>query len=43
VLKAVWRERHAAQPGWIEKYYALALRSEPVRRGALIVLENMLG
>ncbi len=43
VLKAVWRERNAAQPGWIQKYYALALRSEPVRRGALIVLENMLG
>jgi hypothetical protein len=43
VLKSVWRERNAAQPGWIEKYYELALRSEPVRRGALIVLQNMLG
>jgi hypothetical protein len=42
VLKSLWRDRHAGQPGWIEKYYALVLRSEPVRRGALIVLENML-
>jgi hypothetical protein len=42
VLKSVWRERNAGQPGWIDKYYALALRSEPVRRGALIVLQNML-
>ena len=36
------RERNAGQHGWIDKYYALVLRSEPVRRGALIVLENML-
>ena len=43
VLKSLWRERHANQPGWIQKYYELALRSEPVRHGALIVLENMLG
>ena len=43
VLRSVWRERNAAQPGWIEKYYELALRSEPIRRGGLIVLENMLG
>lgn len=42
VLKSVWRERNAGQPGWVEKYYGLVLRSEPVRRGALIVLENML-
>jgi len=42
VLKALWRERNAGQPGWIDKYYALVLRSEPVRRGALIVMENML-
>jgi hypothetical protein len=42
VLRSVWRERNASQPGWAEKYYALALRSEPVRRGGLIVLENML-
>jgi hypothetical protein len=42
VLKSVWRERNAGQHGWIDKYYALVLRSEPVRRGALIVLENML-
>jgi hypothetical protein len=43
VLRSVWRERNAAEPGWIEKYYELALRSEPVRRGGLIVLQNMLG
>ena len=43
VLKSVWRERNANGAGWIERYYELALRSEPVRRGALIVLENMLG
>ena len=42
VLKSVWRERNAGQPGWVEKYYSLVLRSEPVRRGSLIVLENML-
>jgi len=42
VLKSVWRERNAGQPGWIDKYDALVLRSETVRRGALIVLENML-
>jgi hypothetical protein len=42
VLKSVWRERNADQHGWIDKYYALVLRSESVRRGALIVLENML-
>ncbi len=42
VLKSVWRERNAGQPGWIDKYYALVLRSEPVRRGALIVLQSML-
>ena len=42
VLRSVWRERNASQPGWAEKYYELALRSEPVRRGGLIVLENML-
>ena len=42
VLKSLWRERNAGQPGWIDKYYAMVLRSEPVRRGALIVLQNML-
>lgn len=42
VLKSVWRERNAGQAGWVEKYYSLVLRSEPVRRGALIVLANML-
>ena len=42
VLKSFWRERHAGQPGWSDKYYALVLRSENVRRGALIALENML-
>jgi hypothetical protein len=42
VLKSLWRERNAGQPGWVDKYYALVLRSEPVRRGALIVLQNML-
>lgn len=42
VLKSCWRERNAGQPGWSDKYYALVLRSEHVRRGALIALENML-
>ncbi len=42
VLKSVWRERNAGQPGWVDRYYGLVLRSEPVRRGALIVLQNML-
>jgi hypothetical protein len=42
VLKSLWRERNAGQPGWVDKYYSLVLRSEPVRRGALIVLQNML-
>jgi hypothetical protein len=42
VLKSFWREKHAGEPGWSDKYYPLVLRSEHVRRGALIALENML-
>ncbi len=42
VLKAVWRERHEAQAGWIEYYRRLEAQSEQVLRTALIILENQL-
>jgi hypothetical protein len=43
VLKALWRERHETQPGWIEKYRALEVQSEQVLRTALTILQNLLG
>jgi hypothetical protein len=43
VLKALWRERNHAQPGWIEEYRELEDRSEQIRRTAVTVLHNLLG
>jgi hypothetical protein len=43
VLKALWRERHHAQPGWIEQYRILETQSEQVRRTASTILHNLLG
>lgn len=42
VLKAVWRQHHAAAPDWIEQYRRLEARSEQVRRAALTILQNLL-
>lgn len=42
VLKSLWRERHESEPGWIERYRALEVGSEQVRRTALTVLQNLL-
>jgi hypothetical protein len=43
VLKAVWRERHQAEPDWIERYRNLALTSNQIRHTALTILRNLLG
>jgi hypothetical protein len=42
VLKAMWRERHQADPDWVEKYRLRALQSEQVRHAALSLLHNLL-
>lgn len=42
VLKSVWRELHAEQADWAERYRRLETQSEQVRRAALILLENLL-
>jgi hypothetical protein len=42
VLKSVWREMHAAQGDWADRYRRLETQSEQVRRAALILLENLL-
>jgi hypothetical protein len=42
VLKSLWRERNAAEPGWSAKYHHFETRSEQVRRTALTILENVL-
>lgn len=42
VLKTLWRERHQANPGWIEQYRVLEGRSAEVRRSSLTLLENLL-
>jgi len=43
VLKALWRERHQPNSGWIEEYRVLESQSEQVRRTALTILGNRLG
>ncbi|MFO1514129.1 MAG: hypothetical protein U1F83_14645 [Verrucomicrobiota bacterium] len=43
VLKTLWRERHQADPGWVEQYRLLETQSERIRRTALIILQNLLG
>jgi len=42
VLKALWRERHQADPDWVEQYRELATTSNQVRHTALIILRNLL-
>jgi hypothetical protein len=42
VLKAIWREYHHVDEGWIEQYRRLESRSEQVRRTALTILQNLL-
>jgi hypothetical protein len=43
VLKALWRESHQTNPGWIDHYRALEGQSEQVRRTAVTILRNLLG
>jgi hypothetical protein len=43
VLKAMWRERHQAQPDWLKEYQALESQSESIRRAAFVILRNLLG
>ena len=42
VLKALWRARHQARPGWIRHYRELEAHSEQIRRTALTILQNLL-
>lgn len=42
VLKSVWRERHQADPDWIERYRSLAATSNQIRHTALSILHNLL-
>ena len=42
VLKALWRDRHAADSDWSERYRRLETQSEQIRRTALTLLENLL-
>ena len=42
VLKTLWRERHEATPGWIDRYRCLEAQSEQTRRTALTILQNAL-
>ncbi len=43
VLKALWRERHQPNSGWIEQYRVLEAQSEQMRRTARTILGNLLG
>ena len=43
VLKALWRERNHMQAGWMDRYRALEIQSEQIRRTAVTVLHNLLG
>lgn len=42
VLKALWRDRHGHQPGWLQQYRLLETQSEQIRRTAVLLLENCL-
>ncbi len=42
VLKSVWRERNGAKKDWLDRYRALEVQSEQVRRAALVVLGNLM-
>ena len=43
VLKALWRERHQASPGWFADYRVLEAQSEHARRTALTIFQHLLG
>jgi len=42
VLKALWRDLHRSQPGWIQRFRELEAHSEQIRRTALTILQNVL-
>jgi len=42
VLKALWRERHENEPGWLDRYRQLDLQSEQVVRSALTIFQSLL-
>ena len=42
LLKALWRERHEAEKGWVARYRALETQSDHLRRTALTVLQHLL-
>jgi len=42
VLKTLWRDRHEADPDWVQRYRELEAHSERVRRTALTILQNLL-
>jgi hypothetical protein len=43
VLKALWRERHEHEAGWIDRYRQLDAQSEQILRTAFVILQNLLG
>ena len=43
VLKALWRERHQPEAGWVGQYRRLEAHSEQVRRTAMTILQNLPG
>jgi hypothetical protein len=43
VLKSLWRQHNHPESGWTEKYQALELQSDQVRRTAQTILHNLLG
>jgi hypothetical protein len=43
VLKAMWREKHQQDRGWLDKYRGLEMQSEQVRRAAITIFEHLLG
>ncbi|MGH7970798.1 MAG: hypothetical protein ACREIC_18925 [Limisphaerales bacterium] len=42
VLKSVWRETNQSKKDWLDRYRALEVQSEQVRRAALVVLGNLM-
>jgi hypothetical protein len=42
VLKMLWRERHQADPTWLNRYLTLESHSEQIRRTAITILHNLL-
>ncbi|HVV73244.1 MAG TPA: hypothetical protein VHI52_17360 [Verrucomicrobiae bacterium] len=42
VLKSIWREANQSKKDWLDRYRALEVQSEQVRRAALVVLGNLM-